>query len=69
MRITKEEYIEWKHSIVTKELFNYISEQIDSSKETLVSEAGLNPLADQNSVGGIAAFKDILEWQPTIIEE
>lgn len=63
--VTKDEFEEWKHHPVTKLLKEHLEEQIESAKETLSREAGMNPLADQNLVGGIAAIKDdVLEWKP-----
>lgn len=60
----KDEFNEWRLHPVTKELIEYISDQISQAKETLAQDAGINPLADRDLVGGVAAFREVLEWQP-----
>lgn len=69
MICTKEEFAEWKGHPVTKALFEHMRSLISDSKDTLGSNAGQNPLADRDLVGGISALTDVLEWQPDIIDE
>lgn len=66
---SKEEFLEWKSQAVTKELYRSISADIEDVKELLASQAGVDPLADRFSVGGIEALKSVLEWQPMIEKE
>lgn len=67
--ISKEEFADWQRNPVTREMVKWISEQVEQAKETLASDAGINPLADRDLVGGITAFKDVLDWKPEFIEE
>jgi hypothetical protein len=62
--ITKSEFEEWQLHPTTKELFKHISEQVEQAKEALATDAGTNPLADRDLVGGIAAFREVLDWVP-----
>lgn len=68
MICTKDEFIEWATHPVTKALVEHLNKTIDDSKDILASEAGSNPIADRELVGGISAMKDILEWKPDIYE-
>lgn len=67
--VTKDEFQEWLHHPVTKVLKNYLEDQIEAAKETLSQEAGMNPLADQNLVGGISACREVLDWKPEYLED
>lgn len=67
--ITRGEFAEWRRNPVTRALFEFIDEQVEQAKEGLAMDAGLNPLADRDLVGGIAAFRDVLEWQPEMEQE
>ena len=64
MEVTKEEFIEWRHSHVTKQFQEFVQSIISQAKETLAETAGLEPLQDRHLVGGIDALKDVLEWNP-----
>jgi hypothetical protein len=67
--INKSEFEEWQHHPVTKELFKHIAGQVEQAKEALATDAGTNPLADRDLVGGVAAFREVLDWIPEYPEE
>jgi hypothetical protein len=62
--VTKDEFSDWLRNPVTKTLIEHIEEQVEQAKETLADSAGINPLADSNLVGGIAAFREVIDWKP-----
>lgn len=66
--LQKDEFDEWQHHPVTREMRKWMERQIESAKETLAQDAGLNPLADRHSVGGIDAFLEMLDWKPVFVD-
>ena len=64
MEVSKEEFVEWRQSPVTKQFLEFVRKQISEAKEALAETAGLDPLQDRHLVGGIDALKDVLEWNP-----
>lgn len=60
MNANKEEFIQWKDSYVTKEVFEIIRERQQESKEILASQAGIDPQADRFLCGMIHAFGEVL---------
>lgn len=67
--VSRVEFEDWTRSAVTREMFKYVRDQVDSAKEALATDAGINPLADRDLVGGIAALREVLEWQPDYGDE
>ena len=59
--MTKDDFISWKTSPVTKEVFSGLRERIADIKEVLAESAGLNPLTYREYVGAIKAYTDMLE--------
>lgn len=64
--VSLDEFNEWLHNPVTRDLMSHIRQTIEDSKELLANEAGVNQNADRQIVGGISAFREILEWKPEI---
>ena len=67
--VSKSEYVEWRTSVVTRQLFDSIRMRIEDGKETLANVAGLNALDDVKIVQLIATYREILDWEPDFIEE
>lgn len=68
--IEKEEFIQWKSSIVTKMLFEQIKDTQEKLKDFVIfgGTQGENSVANTaRAVGRAEALQDILEWNP--IEE
>lgn len=63
--MTKQEFLDWKASHVTKEIFRGLQERSDYLKEELATTAGSDQWEDRFKVGYIAGIKDILntEWE------
>jgi hypothetical protein len=62
--VTKGEFQEWLNHPITEALEVDLKDMIFDLKEGLATEAGLDLRADSLAVGKIAAFTDVLEWQP-----
>ena len=58
--MTKAEFIDWKNSHVTKEVFSHLKARVDFLTEKLVDSAGQDPGSDSVARGYIAAYKDLL---------
>ncbi len=61
MEITKNDFLDWKSHIVTKEVFATIEQKIEDAVEALVVSTESNPDRDMFLRGMISAFKDVLE--------
>ncbi len=61
MEVTKEEFLQWKESHVTKAVFNVIQNRIDDAKEVLAVTAGEDCKNDGILVGMIRAFRELQE--------
>lgn len=59
--MTKEEFIDWKTSPHTKQIFTLIQERIYTFQVELGISAGLDLRTDAMNVGAIRALSDILE--------
>ena len=59
--VSREEFVQWRESAVTKEIFNIIENRIEDAKEILSVQAGLEPDQDRLLVGMIKAFNEVLE--------
>ena len=60
--ITKEEWVDWKSSHVTKAFFQACQERVEDTKELLSSSAGLEPTTDNFYRGFIHAYKEIQDF-------
>ena len=58
--MTKTEYVDWRSSPATKEVFAEIESRIEGLKAELAGSAGLDARTDGVKVGAIQAFEDIL---------
>lgn len=61
MQVTKNEFLEWKSSYVTKQFLEAIQNRIEETKEILAISAGLEPDNDRYLVGMIRAFNEVLD--------
>ena len=61
MEITKEEFLQWKESPVTKAVFEVIDNRIEDAKEVLAVTAGEDCKKDGILVGMIRAFRELQE--------
>lgn len=58
--MTKDDFVHWKNSAVTQEIFNTIYRNIESLKHELAESAGIDPLKDRFTSGAIGAYNDLL---------
>lgn len=58
--MTKEEYVDWRNSVGTNEVFKELEQRLAGLKEELAGSAGENARNDAIKVGAIAAINDIL---------
>lgn len=58
--ITKAEFIDWKNSQVTKEVFIKLQERVEFLKDKLVAHAGQDSIDDAATRGYINAYNDLL---------
>lgn len=66
--ITAGDYRNWKESEVSKLLFEYILNLMNSKAGTLVIDAGLNPAQDRWNAGFIKALGEVFDWTPDLRE-
>jgi hypothetical protein len=59
MLVSKEEFVQWLDSPVTKEVFEVIEGRIADAKDILGATAGDDPVADRYLVGMIRAFNEL----------
>ena len=59
MQVTKEEFVQWKESPVTKAVYEVIDSRIQDAQEILGNTAGDDPVADRYLVGMIRAFNEL----------
>lgn len=59
--MTKQEYIDWRSSVGTKEVFDELENRIKGLQEELSYNAGVDARQDAIKVGAIQAFRDILD--------
>ena len=59
--VSKEEFLDWKNSHVTQEVFQVILTRIQDAKDILGATAGDDPVADRYLVGMIRAFNELME--------
>ena len=67
--LTKREVVEWQDQEVTKAVKASINEKIDELTAYLSKNAGENPDEDRKMVGGIAAYRHLLEIEFDLTEE
>jgi hypothetical protein len=58
--MTKEDFVSWKNSPTTKEIFYKIRQNVERLQEDLGASAGVDPLNDRFKVGAIGAYSDLL---------
>lgn len=58
--MTKQEYLDWKSSPATQEVFTEIRSRVSGLKDELAGSAGDDSSLDRWRVGAIQAFTDIL---------
>lgn len=58
--ITKDDFLNWKHTEVTKTVFAMIEDRIEQTRTTLGEQAGENPLNDKYLVGYIKGLQEFL---------
>ena len=64
--MTKEDWLQWKGSEVTAQLFDAIKERVKEAQEMLSESAGLDPLNDRMLCGIVHAFREVAEWTPNL---
>lgn len=60
MTITKQDFIDWKASPVTKAVFAEIADMIEVGKEELSHLAGENAVSDRERVGKLNGLRTLL---------
>lgn len=61
--MTHDEFIFWKNSPVTQEVFLTIRELIQDAKDDLAYNAGVDPVYDRKVVGKILGLETILDMK------
>ena len=63
--LTRSEFIDWKHSPVTKAIYEDLNIRILALQAELGQTAGTDPLKDKFVVGMIRAYKNVfdIEWE------
>lgn len=61
MVISKEEFLDWKTNVVTRELHSLIQTRIREGEQYLGAVAGKDPAQDRFVVGLISGLKEILD--------
>lgn len=59
--MTKADFIDWRTSPITKEVFNLLRQYIEGLQAELGQSAGVDPVVDARKVGAIQAYKDMLD--------
>jgi hypothetical protein len=59
--ISVSDFVNWKLDPVTKAYFMSVQERVESAKETLATNAGIDPTFDNYLRGFIAGQRDMLE--------
>lgn len=62
--VTKEDFLQWKDSYVTRAFMNACRERIEDLKDLLSVEAGINSDNDNFYRGMIRAYKEVEEFRP-----
>jgi len=58
--MTKTEFIDWKTSYSTQEVFSLLSKRVQMIQEILGESAGQDSIQDAKYVGAIRAYNDML---------
>jgi hypothetical protein len=69
MEISKDDFIHWRDSPVTKKFKQDLQEVVEETVASLVNYAGDEPKNDKEKKGIIKGVQWLLDWQPTFIEE
>lgn len=69
MPVSKEMYLEWKDSVVTREIKQYMLDAVNSAAAAILNRRDSNPLDDQYLKGFIRGLSEALEAEPEIIKE
>lgn len=59
--MTRQDFIDWKSSPITKAMFGALLVNIEGLKEELAESAGATPYQDAVKVGAIRAYRDVIE--------
>ena len=62
--ISKEEFIEWKSSMVTQAFFENFNERMNDEMWNLAQAAGKNGYSDAQSSARISAYGEVFNWNP-----
>ena len=58
--MNKEDFVNWKSSPVTREVFKSLEHKIEELSDDLSQIAGRDPLEDRFKAGAIAGYRDLL---------
>ena len=61
MEITKDEFQQWKDSMITNEVFGEIRQRINDAAHDLMINAGVEPERDRYLCGMMRGYQDILD--------
>lgn len=67
--MTREDFVIWKTSNVTKTVFGLIEEKIEDAKEVLIRQAGIDSTEDAVLRGYIRALYDVLNVDLQEVDE
>lgn len=69
MSISKDDFYLWKNEPITQAVFEACQMRIDEGKDTLATQAGLDPIFDSYVRGIIKAYSEMLRITVEDIEE
>ena len=67
--LSKEEFMEWKSSVVTQAFFDYFNERINDEMWNLAQGAGKDSYFDAQASARINSFGEIFNWNPVKEEQ
>ena len=69
MALSKSDYIAWRDSKETQEIFTELREAAESVAAELLNRESINVDRDQFLKGFLKAIDQVLSWRPEFIEE
>lgn len=67
--VNKSDYIQWRDSSLTKELFENLREAVEIVASEILTREDYNSDRDQFLKGYIKGIDQVLGWRPEFIEE
>lgn len=62
--VTRQEFVAWRDSDITKMFFQYVIQRIEGIVSDLVTNAGLDQPSDRYKSGKISGLSELADWTP-----